>query len=178
MKCFFTFIFVFTLQYCSSQDSIKTNHPYPKTAAIFSAVLPGSGQVYNHIYNQHKNFNVYWKVPLIYISLYYSTQSLFNKINLEKEIRKEYYNRINSGIISDKWSSYDNYNLVLLEKSAAKSRNTLYFLTGGIYLLQILEASIDAHFSHFDVSPDLSLNISPYYSNFNQTGITFTFNVK
>jgi hypothetical protein len=115
---------------------------------------------------------------VIYTGLYFATSSLINKINLEKEIRTEYINRVNKNTVSEKWNSYDNYNLILLQKSASKSRNTLYFVTGGIYLIQIIEASIDAHFSHFDISPELSLNIHPYYSNFNFSGLTFAFNIK
>ena len=172
---FFSFIYSLSTY---AQDSIKIVHPSPKRAAYFSAVIPGSGQIYNHIFNKKRDFNVYWKVPVIYTGLYFATSSLINKINLEKEIRTEYTNRVNKNTVSEKWNSYDNYNLILLQKSAAKSRNTLYFVTGGIYLIQIIEASIDAHFSHFDISPELSLNIHPYYSNFNFSGLTFAFNIK
>ena len=170
-----SFIYSFT---SFSQDSIKVVHPSPKLAAYFSAVIPGSGQIYNHIYNKKKNYNVYWKVPVIYTSLYFAGSALINKIDLEKEIRTEYSNRVNKELVSEKWSTYDNYNLISLQKNASKSRNTLFFITGGIYLIQIIEASIDAHFTHYDISPDLSLNIHPYYTNFNFSGLTFAFNIK
>ena len=178
MKCLLTFLFVLLMQVSFSQDTSKMVPPFPKRAAIMSAIIPGSGQIYNHFYSTNKKWKVYLKVPLIYTSLYFAVSSLTHKINLEKELRSEYNKRISTGVVSSKWQAYDNYNLVLLEKSASKSRNTLYFLAGGIYLIQILEASIDAHFSHFDISPDLSLNIQPYHSNFNQTGLTFTLNIK
>jgi hypothetical protein len=178
MKFFIGLFFIFFLHATNAQDSLKINKPFPKRAALFSAILPGSGQVYNHIYSKKKNYKVYFKVPIIYTSLFFATQSLIKKINLEKEIRTEYYNRTNNNNSSLKWNSYDNYNLILLQKSASKSRNTLFFLTGGIYLIQILEASIDAHFSKFDISPELSLNISPFYSNYNFSGLTFAFNIK
>ena len=121
---------------------------------------------------------MYWKVPIIYTSLYLASQSLINKINLEKEIRTEYYNRINHNSYSAKWDSYDNYNLILLQKNASKSRNTMFFLTGGIYVIQIIEASIDAHFTKFDISPNLTLNIQPFYLNYNFSGLSFALNVK
>jgi hypothetical protein len=54
----------------------------------------------------------------------------------------------------------------------------MFFLTGGIYVIQIIEASIDAHFSKFDISPNLTLNIQPFYLNFNFSGLTFALNVK
>jgi hypothetical protein len=169
--------FVYSLN-LAAQDSTKLIHPSPKRAVIFSAILPGSGQIYNHIYSKKKGFHVYWKVPLIYTSLYFASQALVNKIQLEKEIRNEYTSRADKNVFTEKWKPYDNYNLVLLQQNAAKSRNTLYFVTGGIYLLQVLEASIDAHFTQFDISPNLSLNVQPYYSNFNISGFSFAFNIK
>ncbi len=169
--------FVYSLNLVA-QDTTKLTHPSPKRAALFSAILPGSGQIYNHIYNKKHNFHVYWKVPIIYSSLYFASKALVNKIQLEKEIRDEYSNRINKNGFSIKWNSYDNYNLILLQKSAAKTRNTLYFVTGGIYLLQVIEASIDAHFSSFDISPNLGLSIHPFYTNANFSGLTFAFNIK
>lgn len=170
-----SFIFSFNLV---AQDTTNLIHPSPKRAAILSAMLPGSGQIYNHIYCKNKNYHVYWKVPVIYSTLYFASQALINKIQLEKEIRNEYTNRVDKKTYDEKWITYDNYNLVLLQKNAAKSRNTLFFVTGGIYLIQVLEASIDAHFSHFDISQNLSLNIQPFYSNFNFSGLTFAFNLK
>jgi hypothetical protein len=178
MKYILGLYIIFFIHVAKAQDTLKPTHPIPRRAAILSAILPGSGQVYNHLYSTKKRYNVYWKVPIIYTSLYLASQSLINKINLEKEIRTEYYNRINHNSFSAKWDSYDNYNLILLQKNASKSRNTMFFLTGGIYVIQIIEASIDAHFSKFDISPNLTLNIQPFYLNFNFSGLTFALNVK
>lgn len=176
-KIIFLLFFIYN-QKLVAQDSTNLIQPYPKRAAILSAIIPGSGQIYNHIYSNNRKAHIYWKIPLIYTSLYFASKTLIDKINLEKEIRNEYTNRVNSQLYSPKWLPYDNYNLVLLQKNTSKSRNTLYFVTGGIYLIQVLEASIDAHFSHFDISPNLSLNIQPFYSDFNLTGLTFAFNMK
>jgi hypothetical protein len=178
MKCLITFLFLVSLIKLNAQDTIKTHPPYPKRAAFLSAILPGSGQIYNSIYSTKHKYNACWKVPLIYSSLFFTVNSLLKKISLEKEIRLEYNNRIKLNLNSSKWESYDNYSLISLQKSTAKSRNTLYFISGGIYLLQILEASIDAHFSHFDISPNLSLKINPYISTFSPSGLTFAFIIK
>jgi len=178
MKCIITFLFLMSLIKLNAQDTIRVQPPYPKKAAILSTILPGSGQVYNGIYSTKHKYNAYWKVPLIYSSLFLAVNSLLKKIILEKEIRLEYNNRVKLNITSYKWKSYDNYNLISLQKSVSKSRNTLFFISGGIYLLQILEASIDAHFNHFDISPNLSLKINPYVSTFSSSGLTFALILK
>lgn len=174
----FVILITFSVQNTFGQDSIIKTHPIPRRAAILSALIPGSGQIYNSVYSTNKTKHVLWKVPVIYASLYFAGSSLISKIKEEKDIRTEYSNRVNHNLYSQKWIAYDNYNLVLLQQNAAKTRNTLYFITGGVYLIQILEASIDAHFSHFDISPDLSLNIQPYYSNYCISGLSFAFNIK
>jgi hypothetical protein len=171
--------FLFLIHFNSfSQDSIRTISPYPKKATLLSLFIPGSGQIYNDIFAPTKRYNSTWKVPLIYTSLFFSSKLLIEKIQLEKEIRNEYNNRYNLNIYSSKWANYDDYNLVLLQQSAAKSRNTMYFVTTGIYIIQAIEASIDAHFTHFDLSPDLSLNVSPYIHNNSAGGIRLSFNLK
>ena len=40
-----------------------------RKAAIFSAVLPGAGQVYNHLAMPKGQKKAYWKVPIIYAGL-------------------------------------------------------------------------------------------------------------
>lgn len=54
MKFFIGLFFIFFLHATNAQDSLKINKPFPKRAALFSAILPGSGQVYNHIYSKKK----------------------------------------------------------------------------------------------------------------------------
>ena len=167
-----------TLLYFTSlcQDTIEPALPYPKRAALLSAIIPGAGQVYNQIYAPTKKYNAYWKVPLIYASLISSSNLLINAINTEKELKQEYYNRINNITPSLKWANYDEYNLVALHASASRNRNLLYILVGGLYIIQIADASVEAHFTHFDISPNLSLDITPTISNY-ASGVNLSFNL-
>ena len=166
-------LFCFT-SYC--QDTIKPLLPLPKKAALLSIILPGAGQVYNQIYAPTKRYNAYWKVPLIYASLIGSTNLLINSIKTEKELKQEYYNRINNITPTLKWASYDQYNLVTLHASASRNRNLLYLLVGGLYIIQIADASVEAQFTHFDISPNLSLDITPTISTY-VTGVNLSFNL-
>ena len=56
-----------SLAVASPKDSVKT-HSW-KRACLFSAVVPGSGQIYNHIAMPKGKKKAYWKVPLIYAGL-------------------------------------------------------------------------------------------------------------
>lgn len=166
---------IFFRSYC--QDSIKPSiPPHPKRAALLSTIIPGAGQIYNQIYAPKKKYNAYWKVPLIYGSLIGSTNLLLNAIKTEKELKQEYYNRINNVTPSVKWVNYDKYNLLTLHNSASRNRNLLYILVGGLYILQIADASIEAHFTHYDISPNLSLDINPLL-NPHATGVNLSFNL-
>ena len=49
-----------------------------------------------------------------------------------------------------------------------------YILTAFWYLLNVIDASVDAHLFDFKVTPDLSLRVEPYFQNqhFNKQTIT------
>jgi hypothetical protein len=142
-----------------SQDSIQ-NHS-AKKAALLSLVIPGSGQVYNQIHSSPKKYNAYWKIPLIYASLIVTGDLVYNSVVKEKELKKEYYNRINSIPTNNQWSNYDAYNILTLHASAKRNRDLLFFAFAGLYAIQVIDASIEAHFMHFDISPSLSINWRP-----------------
>ncbi len=38
-----------------------------------------------------------------------------------------------------------------------------YIFTGLFYVMQIVDASVDAHFTEFDVSDNLTMNVSPVF---------------
>ena len=40
-------------------------------------------------------------------------------------------------------------------------RDMSFFVLVGVYALSVIDAYVDAELSHFDISPDLSLNIEP-----------------
>jgi len=157
------------------QDSISLRAHSPKKAAFWSIVIPGAGQVYNQYYSPKGRYGAYWKVPLIYVTLV-GTGSLFlDAVRSESEIRTEYYNREkNSALISPKWANYTASDLLILRENAAKKRTLFGLLVGGVYALQIIEASIDAHFLHFDISPDITMQVQPTYLQ-RTAGIQLTF---
>ncbi len=113
-------------------------------AVLFSAVLPGLGQIYNR---------KIWKVPLIYggFALSYYYIDFYNgKMNY-------FIDQYNSHAGNADLQSYDKQGIDFYRRN----RDLNIILFAGVYLLNIIDASVDANFFKFDVSDDLSLRIQP-----------------
>ena len=131
----------------NESKTIKSAHK----ASILSAVVPGAGQVYN---------KKYWKVPIIYASL--ATSIYFIKDNQNKltTYQDAYITRSNGGT-DDYIDIYNNSQLLTIVDYYERNRDVSYIIAGAIYLLNIVDASVDAHLFDFDISEDLSLNTIP-----------------
>ena len=177
----FIFVFVSIISFGQvkpSNDTTKISLHSAKKAAILSMIIPGAGQVYNQYYSPKGKYGAYWRLPIIYSSLLGTGKLLFDAIDLEKELRIEYYNRDNSNaIISPKWANYSQSDLIILHESAVKKRTLYMLLVGGVYALQIIDASVEAHFLHFDITPSISMQIQPaFYQNTAGLNLCFNFN--
>lgn len=145
------------------KDTVKRHSPLK--AALFSAVIPGAGQVYNTIARK-KPKNAIWKVPLIYAGL--GTTGYFMIANQlkQKSIKKEYLFRESTNftqIGENKWSQYDASSLISLHEKYLNQRDLFILGMGIVYLLQVADAAVEAHFVKFDVSEDLTLQFRPAF---------------
>ena len=59
-------------------------------------------------------------------------------------------------------------------------RDISYIALAGVYVLNIIDASVDAHFVRFDVSPDLSMDIGPslHAASLGATGLSLQFSFR
>lgn len=141
-------------------DSIPTSKttsslPSPKKAAILSAVLPGLGQAYN---------KKYWKIPILYtggaVLGYYIG---FNN---------RYYKRFKTAIklrtdndattIDEYATTYPNEAQLRTGRDYyRRNRDLLIIVSAFTYLLNIADATVDAHLAGFNVSDELALRVSP-----------------
>lgn len=144
----------------STSLSKDTTHSVKK-AMIFSAILPGAGQVYNHIAMPNGKKKAFWKVPLIYAGLGSSTYFLIKNQMLQKSLKTEYNNRQNGNTLNPDWEQYDDYGVLVLYNQHLDRRDLSILAVGAIYLLQVADAGVEAHFVRFDISRDLSLNVRP-----------------
>ena len=149
---------------CFAQESVVK---IPKKAGMYSAIIPGAGQVYT---------KKYWKVPIIYAGLITTAYYFKENHDLYDLYKTTYLKRIN-GDMSDNLN-YTNANLVTLTEHYRRNREVSALLFTLTYVLNIVDASVNAHLFDYDVSDDLSLHIQPmYFSKENATGLSLSFNL-
>jgi len=120
-------------------------------ASILSAVIPGAGQVYN---------KKYWKVPIIYASLATSIYFIKDNQSKLKTYQDAYITRTNGGA-DDYIDIYNDSQLLTIADYYERNRDVSYIIAAAVYLLNIVDASVDAHLFDFDISEDLSLKTTP-----------------
>lgn len=131
----------------------------PAKATLYSMILPGLGQAYN---------GKYWKIPIIYTlfgTMYYFIADNDQKYKDFKYAYKNFENEdLKPGWVNESISDAK----YLKERMDFYKRNRdLNIILGGlIYLLNILDANVDAHLMDFDVSEDLALRIEPDIINY------------
>lgn len=157
----------------SAQEILEKEAPNahsPRKATIYSAVLPGLGQVYN---------KKYWKVPVIYLG--FGTIAYFINWNNDNYqlFRRGYFDLIDDdpetqGYLEIEAVRRNNYDLnnpthfnnlrtaLMRQKDYfRRNRDLLFIGMVGFYGLNIIDASVDAHFFDFDISDDLTLKWEP-----------------
>jgi hypothetical protein len=160
------------------KDSIPAPTHSVKKAMILSAVVPGSGQIYNHRAMPKGQKKAFWKVPLIYAGLGATGYFLINNQLTQKALKAEYNNRMNGNATDPQWEIYDDPGILTLYNQYLDRRDLSILGFAAVYAFQIADAGIEAHFVRFDISKDLSLQIRPSILNSRQAGISASFNFR
>ncbi len=146
--------FIIQAQVKSRNEAIPVKKHSIRKAALFSAVLPGLGQAYN---------KKYWKIPIIYAGFgvlgyfVYSNTNEFDKYRLA-------YIYVANGDTTPTSNPLVNLSETQLQTAMdyyRRNRDLSLIVSGLWYVLNILEAYVDAHFFDYDISDDLSMRISP-----------------
>ena len=141
----------------SRQDALR-----PSRAAFYSAVLPGLGQAYN---------KDYWKIPIVYGAIGTGVFFVVDNDNEFQRFRTALRNRIagqpDEFTIIDEVTGaptevFDLDGLIDAQDFFRRRRDLAILVTAGIYLLQVLEANVDAHLSQFNIGDDLTLEPNVY----------------
>ena len=152
-------------------------------AVWLGAVLPGAGQIYNRSY---------WKLPIVYggfMGCIYAVTWTNNQYIGYKDAYRDIYYDIQNNAVSD--SPDKSYNAIIPEgytiqsmggastyknrlkewqNTSLRNRDLSILVTIAVYALSLIDAYVDAQLFDFDISNDLSLNVSPqiYYDMQNQ----------
>lgn len=126
----------------------------PAKAAILSAVLPGAGQYYN---------KKYWKIPVVYVGIGgLSAWLAYNSYELNN-INAAYRTYFDGDTLTNGF--YKNYStksqLAIKRKEYKRSLDISAISLGVWYLLNIVDATVDAHLIDFDVNQDISISLAP-----------------
>jgi hypothetical protein len=159
------------IQKTMSHEDLYALHS-PKKATLLSVFLPGAGQIYN---------KKYWKAPIVWAGI---GTALYLSQDYRKEYqfwRDQYIRRLDTSLTDD-YPNASDASLQDIKDTYRLQMETAYIVAGAIYILQILDANVDAQLMTFDVSDDLSLQMEPYaYPNqLNQAvmGLTLRLNFK
>lgn len=166
-----------------SQDTTNTKNDTIKKhsvgkAMLFSAVLPGAGQVYNHLAMPKGQKKAYWKVPLIYAGLGVTSYFLIKNHQRQLSFKNEYKSRMSGNAPGDAFIQYDDQGLLTAYQTYSAKRDRFILGVGIVYLLQVADAGIEAHFVNFDISPDLSMQIRPTLLGYSTPGVGIKLNFK
>jgi len=156
-------------------DSVNPQEEYlplaPAKAAFYSAVVPGLGQAYN---------KKYWKIPIIYVGIG-SGVYFYNRNTKDYNRFRDAYKRRLAGFEDDEFQGISTDRLIDAQRTASRNRDVSLIVSLAFYLLNIVDANVDAHLRQYNISDDLSLvpNVTTDTPN-NQPsyGLSFTFNLK
>ncbi len=131
------------------RDSIPW--PNPETAWKLSAVLPGAGQIYN---------KAFWKTPIVYAGLSVFAYLILDNHKQYNDFRASYVYKT-TGKWRDRHPEFS-VDAVLAQRNYHRQTRDLCIILGSFwYALNIVEAYVDAHLKHFDVSEKISWSIIP-----------------
>ncbi|MFO8054101.1 MAG: DUF5683 domain-containing protein [Bacteroidales bacterium] len=136
----------------SLQTDTGNNKHSPGKAAGLSALLPGAGQAYN---------KKYWKIPVIYAALGTSSYFIYQNSNEYKKYKQAYIARTDNDSTNTTEVPYTTENIKLRRDYYHRNLELSIIVTAGIYLLNILDATVDAYLFYFDINEDLGMRIEP-----------------
>lgn len=150
----------------STLGQVRVFNPDPQRALWLSALCPGLGQIYNRRY---------WKLPIVvgaFVGLSYGA-SWNNR--MYKDYSRGYRDVMDSD--PDTRSYMDFFPPTTRESDLDKAwlqkvmknkrdyyrryREICVIAMVGVYLINIVDAYVDASLAHFDISSDLTLDVTP-----------------
>jgi len=141
----------------NTKEDTTTKKHSPKKAARLSAMLPGLGQAYNE---------KYWKIPVVYAALGTSTYFIINNNKEYQKYKNAYIARTDDDSTTVTSLKFKTENIKLRRDYYRRNLELSIVITAGIYVLNIVDAAVDAHLFDFNVNENLSMRIEPQANAF------------
>lgn len=182
----------FTADTVQVESSVKIHSPHKAT--MYSVILPGLGQAYN---------KKYWKIPILYAgigatiyAINWNTQRFKEYKNGFKDFSEFYewkynpedpplpeptaksYLELTSVDVDAQDQRYHDWFKTQLQNnkdSYKHDRDLSYIILAGVYVLNIIDAAVDAHLMNFNVNDELTFRVEPAVSYSAFTGNTLGF---
>ena len=155
----------------SNKESIYTNVEQdplkPARAAFYSAILPGLGQFYN---------KSYWKIPLAYAALGTTLYFYIDNTNQYNTYRDALKQRF-AGEVDEFQGLLTTESLINAQDQFRRNRDLSLLAVIGAYVLNIVDANVDAHLRQFNINKDLSFSPDAQPNPFNG-GLDYTLTLK
>lgn len=144
--------------------------PETKRALWLSLVLPGAGQIYNR---------KYWKLPIIYGGFVGCAYAMRWNNMMYRDYSQAYLDIMDNDPTTQSYNQFLHLGTTITAANAQRWqeifrkrkdryrrwRDMSFFAMVGIYALSVIDAYVDASLSEFDISPDLSMHVSPAVFN-------------
>ena len=154
-----------------TNDTSKIKRLDPAKAALYSAVCPGLGQIYNQ---------KYWKAAAVYVGfasitgMFIHSQRQLNSYQKAVDVRFD----SSAATIDTRYPSLNDGSVLGLRNFHRRNRDICILAYFGLYALNIIDANVDAHLQEFSINKDLSLRWGPRFdfntANKPVTSLSFT----
>lgn len=139
----------------TERQVIPANHN-PKRAT-WLALIPGAGQAYNR---------KYWKMPIVYAG-FFATGYLGITNGNDYRLYRDAYD-FKTGVnpdVNEKAKEiagkYTGENLTTLRDYYRRNMELSWIIMAAWYAVQIIDASVDAHFMYYEIDDDLTIQVDP-----------------
>lgn len=126
--------------------------PIAKRAGLYSAIIPGAGQLYNR---------QYWKIPIVVAGMGAVVYFFRENLQLHQDYRKAYLQRIQDPNNLALYPQYNADQLRQLQDNYRQSMDMTVLFGILAYAAQVMDAVASAHLKNFDISRDISMNMKP-----------------
>lgn len=137
------------------EEEIMEEKHSPLKATMLSATLPGLGQAYNERY---------WKIPIIYAG--FGAVAYFVRFNNNEyqTFRRAYLAKVDGNpntVVDEELEAWSADRLQRATNFYRRNLEITYILGAALYVLNVLDATVDAHLIDFDIGEDLSMKLHP-----------------